>query len=130
MIILVLPPVACQCQIVPSQCMAQPMAIPLAVVRSWVEQAVYIMGQTSRCCMVCLMPQSQVSGSFEYPDMSMFALDRPTCVRNQLGAFLVVQGFSAPSRRCSSALMLGAHWRPGARVVLSIAPCEQLSPSC
>ena len=36
------------------------------VVRSWGEQAVSIMGQTSRCCMVCLMPQSQVSGTFEY----------------------------------------------------------------
>ena len=44
------------CQIVPSQCLAQPMAMPLAVARSWGEQAVSIMGQTSRCCMVCLMP--------------------------------------------------------------------------
>ena len=39
-------------QIVPSQCLAQPMAMPLAVVRTWVEQAVFIMGQTSRCCMI------------------------------------------------------------------------------
>ena len=55
------------CQLVPYQCLAPPMAIPLAVVRSWVPQAVFIMGKTSRCCMFCLMPQSQVSGSFEYP---------------------------------------------------------------
>ena len=58
--------------------------------------------------MVCLLPQSQVSGSgsFEYPDFNMFTLDRPTCVRNRLSAFEVVQGFSAPAVRCSSALML------------------------
>ena len=43
-------------QIVPSQCLAQPMAMSLAVVRSWGEQTVSIMGQTSGCCMVCLMP--------------------------------------------------------------------------
>ena len=82
------------------------MALPLAVVRSWVEQAVFLMGQTSRCCMVCLMPQSQVSVSFEYPHFGMFTLDRPTCVRNRLSAFQVVQGFSAPAGRCSSALTL------------------------
>ena len=62
----------------PSQCHAQPMAMPLAVVRSRVEEAVFIMGQTSRCCMICLMPQSQVSVSFEYPHFDMFTLDRPT----------------------------------------------------
>ena len=66
----------------------------------------FIMGQTSRCCMVCLMPQSQVSVSFEYPHFDMFTLDRPTCVSNRLSAFQVVQGFSAPAGRCSSALML------------------------
>ena len=93
-------------QIVPSQCLAQPMAMPLAVVRYWVEQAVFIMGQTSRCCMVCLMPQSQVSASFENPHLNMFTLDRPTCVRNRLSAFQVIQRFSAPAGRCSSALML------------------------
>ena len=49
------------CQIVSSQCLAQPMAMTLAVVRSWGEQAVSVMGQTSRCCMVCVMPQSHVS---------------------------------------------------------------------
>ena len=64
-----------------------------------------IMGQTSRCCMVCLMPQSQVSCSVENPHLNMFTLDRPTCVRNRLSAFQVVQGFSAPAGRCSSALM-------------------------
>ena len=80
------------------------MAMSLAVVRSWGEQAVSIMGETSRCCMVCLMPQSQVSGSLENPHFNMFTLDRPTCVRNQLSAFQVVQGFSAPAGRCSSAL--------------------------
>ena len=109
-IILVLPPVACQIE--PSQCLAQPMAMPLAVVRSWVEQALFI----RRCFMVCLMPQSQVSGS-SIPHFNMFTLDRPTCVRNRLSAFQVVQGFSAPVGRCSS-----AHWRPGARVVLSLTP--------
>ena len=92
-------------QIVSSQCLAQPMAMSLAVVRSWEEQAVSIMGQTSRCCMVCLMPQSQVSGSLENPHFNMFTLDRPTGVRNRLSAFQVVQGFSAPAGRCSSALM-------------------------
>ena len=64
-----------------------------------------IMGQTSRCCMVCLMPQSQVSGSVENPHVNMLTLDRPTWVRNRLSAFQVVQGFSAPAGRCSSALM-------------------------
>ncbi len=38
-------------------------AITLAVVRYWVEQAVFIMGQTSRCCTVSLIPQSQLSAS-------------------------------------------------------------------
>ena len=64
-----------------------------------------IMRQTSRCCMVCLMPQSQVSGSVENPHFNMLTLDRPTWVRNRLSAFQVVQGFSAPAGRCSSALM-------------------------
>ena len=64
-----------------------------------------IMGQTSRCCMVCLMPQSQVSGSVENPHFNMLTLDRPTWVRNRLSAFQVVQGFSAPAGRCLSALM-------------------------
>ena len=36
----------------------------------------------------------------------MFTLDQPTCVCNRLSAFQVVQGFSAPAGRCSSALML------------------------
>ena len=93
-------------QIVPSQCLAQPMAMPLAVARSWGEQALSIMGQTSRCCMVCLMPQSHVSCSLENPHFSIFTLDRPTCERNRLSAFQVVQGFSAPAGRCSSWLML------------------------
>ena len=64
------------------------------------------MGQTSRCCMVCLMPQSHVSCSLENPHFSIFTLDRPTCERNRLRAFQVVQGFSAPAGRCSSGLML------------------------
>ena len=63
-------------------------------------------GQTSRCCMVCLMPQSHVSCSLENPHFNIFTLDRPTCVRNRLSAFQVVQGFSAPAGRCSSGLML------------------------
>ena len=44
---------------------------------------------------------------------SLFRLNSPTlicsfltCVRNRLSAFQVVQGFSAPAGRCSSALML------------------------
>ena len=93
-------------QIVPSQCLAQPMAMPLAIARSWGEQAVSIMGHTSRCCMVCLMPQSHVSCSLENPHFNIFSLDRPTCVRNRLSAFQVVQGFSAPAWRCSPELML------------------------
>ena len=112
-------------QIVPSQCLAQPMAMPSAVVRSWGGQTVCIVGQTSRCCMVCLMPQSQVSCSLDNPQCNMFTLGRPTCLRNRLSAFHVVQGFFAPAGRCSS-----ADSRPGTRRVLSIAPCEQLSPSC
>ena len=70
------------------------------------EQAVSIMGQTSMCCMVCLMPQSHVSCSLENPHFNIFTRDRPTCVRNRLSAFQVVQGFSAPAGRCSSGLML------------------------
>ena len=93
-------------QTVPSQFLAQPMAMPLVVVRSCVEQAVFIMGQTSRCCMVCRMPQSQASALFEIPYFNMFTLYRPTCVRNRLSAFQGVQGYSAPAGRCSSALML------------------------
>ena len=80
--------------------------MPLAVIRSWGEHAVSIMGQTSRCCMVYLMSQSQVFCSLKNPHVNMFTLDRPTCVRNRLSAFQVVQGFSAPAGRCSSALML------------------------
>ena len=104
-IILVLPPGVVR-QTVPSECLAQPMTMPLTIVRSWGEQAVSIMGQTSRCCMVCLVPQSQVSCSLENHHFNMFTLDRPTCVRNRLSAFQVVQGFSAPAGRCSSALLL------------------------
>ena len=89
-IIIVLPLVAFQSN---CQCLAQPMGMPLAVVSSWVEQAVLTMGQNSRCCMVCMMPQSQVSvKSFEYPHFGMFTLDRTTCVRNRLSVFQVVQG--------------------------------------
>ena len=98
-------------QIVPSQCLSQPMAMPLAVARSWGEQAVSIMGQTSRCCMVGLMPQSHVSCSLENPHFSIFTLDRPTCERNRLRAFQVFQGFSAPAGRCSSGLMLKLYFR-------------------
>ena len=64
------------------------------------------MGQTSRCCMVCLMPQSHVSCSLENPHFNIFTLDRPTCVRNRLSAFQVVQGFSTPAGRCSPGLKL------------------------
>ena len=46
-------------QIVPSQWPAQPMVMPLAVVTSWGEQAVPIVEQTSRRCMVCLMPATR-----------------------------------------------------------------------
>ena len=53
--------------------------------------------QTSRCCMVCLMQQSHISGSFEYHHISMFTLDLPTCVRNRLSAFRVVHGFYGTS---------------------------------
>ena len=57
--------------------------------------------------MVCLMPQSHVSCSLENPYFNiLFTLDRPTCVRNRLCAFQVVQGFSAPTGRCSPWLML------------------------
>ena len=79
---------------------------PISRCRYWVDQAVFIMGQTSRCCLVCLMPQSQVSISFEYPDFDMFTLDRPTCVDNRLSAFQVVRWFYAPAGRWSSAVML------------------------
>ena len=91
----------------PSQYLAQPMAMSLAVGRPWGRaESVHHGGQTGRCCMVCLMPQSQVSCSLKNPLFNMFTLDRPTCVRSRLSAFLVVQGFSVPAGRCSSALML------------------------
>ena len=81
-----------------------------SVVRSWVKHAgsVHHGADQNRplCCMVCLMPQSQVSGSFKYSHFNMFSLDRPTCVRNRLSAFQVVQRFSSPAGKCSSALML------------------------
>ena len=60
----------------------------------------------SRCCMVCLMPQSHISCSLENPHFNIFSLDRPTCVRNRLSAFQVVQGLYAPAGRCSPGLML------------------------
>ena len=66
-------------QLVLSQCLTQPMAMPLTVVRSWVEQAVFIMGQTTRCCMVCLMPPSQVYGSFH-----ILLVDGGTRICNQI----------------------------------------------
>ena len=93
-------------QIVFSQCLAQPMAMSLAIVGSCGEQAASIMGQTSRCCVVCLMPQSHVSCSLENHQFNMLNLDRPTSVRNRLSAFRVVQGLSAPGGKYSSALML------------------------
>ena len=83
----------------PSQRLALPMAMPLAGVGSWGEQAVSIMEQTSRCCMVCLMPQSKLSGSFENPHFNMFILDQVTLIH-------IVQMYSAPAGSCSSALML------------------------
>ena len=43
---------------------------------------------------------------WKIPHFNMFTVDRPTCERNRLSAFQVVQGFSAPAERCSSALML------------------------
>ena len=64
-------------QMVPSQCLAQPMAMPLAVSRSWGEQAVSIMGQTSRCCMLCLMPQSHVSCSLENRHFNILLTGQP-----------------------------------------------------
>ena len=78
-----------------------------------------IMGQTSRCCIVCLMDATRL----------WFALDRPTCVRNRLSAVQVVQGFSAPVGMCSSSLMLIC---TDALVVLSIrappggVPCVEI----
>ena len=88
------------------------------------EQAVSIMGQTMQyigaCCMICLMPQSQVSCSLENPHFNMFTLDRPTCVCNRLRAFQVVQGFSTPTGRCSSVLML--------RCTLASMGLESFSP--
>ena len=54
-----------------------PSAWPLAIVRSWVGRAgASILGQTSRYCVACLMPQSHVSVSFEYSNVSMFTLDQ------------------------------------------------------
>ena len=88
------------------QCLAYSMAMPLAIVRSCGEQAVSIMGQTSRCCMVCLMPHPQFFCSLKNPHFNMFTLDRPTCVLNRLRAFQFVEGLSAPAGRCSSALIL------------------------
>ena len=54
------------------------------------------------------LPDATVTGfsTSENPHFNMFTLDRPTCLRNRLSAFQVVQGFSAPAGRCSSALML------------------------
>ena len=50
------------------------------------------MSQARGCCILCLMPQSRVSGSLlEYPNFSMSILDRPTCIRSRLGDFQVVQ---------------------------------------
>ena len=49
------------------------------------------MSQARGCCVLCLMPQSRVSGSLEYPNFNMSILDRPTCIRSRLGDFQVVQ---------------------------------------
>ena len=65
--------------------------------------------------------KSQVSGSFEYPHFfkCMLPLDRPTCVGNRLSAFQVIQRFSVPDGRCSSAR--GKEIEPNSTLVLSAA---------
>ena len=89
-------------KMVPSQCLAQLVAMPLAVFGSWGEQAVTIVGQTSRCCMVCHSHKFLVR--FKIPTLICSHLTGR--LRNRLSAFQVVQGFSEPAGRCSSALML------------------------
>ena len=51
------------------------------------------------------LPDATVT-RFLFVGKSPLTLDRPTCERNRLSAFQVVQGFSAPAGRCSSGLML------------------------
>ena len=54
---------------------AEPMAMPLAVVRSWGEQTVSSWGRpVGVACMVCLMPQSHVSYSLENPHFNTFTI--------------------------------------------------------
>ena len=125
--ILALPSVEWQCQIVPSQCLAQPMTMPLALVRYWVEQAVYIVGQPSGCCMVCLMPRTQLSGSLEFSHVSMFTLDgEPVSVGRVPSPLFFCDGiFQRPVSLCeriscsdrgyqlsSFILLLTFHYRP------------------
>ena len=91
----------------------------------------FIMGQTSRCCMVCLMPLSQVSVSFEYPHVDVFTLVRQTCTQ-PVQCLLGCPGVLCASWKVfvsTDVKVHTAHWRPGARIVLSITPCEQLPPS-
>ena len=93
-------------QIVPSQCLAQPMAMSLAVVRSWGEQACPSWGRPVGVAWSAWCHSHRFLVSWKIPHFNMFTLDRPTCVRSRLSVFQVVQGFSVPAGRCSSALML------------------------
>ena len=47
----------------------------------------FIMGQTSRCCMVCLMPQSHVSSSLENLHFNMVKKDKPEVGAREDGVF-------------------------------------------
>ena len=57
-------------------------------------QAAFIMGQTSRCCIICPMPQSQVSGSFGNPH---FNIERQSLVlvqiKRHLGGIIGIADF-------------------------------------
>ena len=94
-IILVLLPVACQ--LVPSQCLTQPNSDAVSHCQG-LHRAGSVHHGADQWVLHGLMDAA-------VPRL-WFALDRPTCVRNRLSAFQVVQGFSAPAGMCSSALML------------------------
>ena len=94
-------------------CLAQPMAMSLAVARSWGRAGSVRHGadqDSARPVGIawCLFDATVTRFLFrlKIPTLTvMFILDRPTCVRNRLSAFQVVQGFSVLAGRCSSALI-------------------------
>ena len=115
-------------QTVPSQCLAHPMAMPLAIVRSWGEQAVSIMGQTSRCCMVCLMPVTGFLFVGKSPLQHVHSWPANLCVQ-PVECLPGCPGFLCASWEVFASTDVKVHTGVQGLESLSTAPSGQLSPS-